>query len=225
MIGEFRFGPNGRFAYDGAPRAGTLDDSRSESIFRPASIVHRGYVFTTAGRSIVYRDGIQASAVGLTRVAFGQFLHFTPYEVYLSFRTAPGYAALGVAGALWETSVVLSSTLLSAYSTGYAIGTYVVKPLVQTYAPSLYEGIGNSIGSIVNTLSNSWSNTTQVQAVAQRDTASAWTLGAGQSSFLQTTGGDFGSAFQWHSAFDGGGGCLNDCYETNPFRKAGHAVS
>jgi hypothetical protein len=114
----------------------------------------------------------------------------------MSFRTAPGYAALGVAGALWETSVVLSSTLLSAYSTGYAIGTYVVKPLVQTYAPSLYDGIGSSIGAIVNTPSSSWSATTRVQASAQRDTAAAWTLGSGSTNYLVTTGGDYGAVFQ-----------------------------
>lgn len=225
VIGDDKFGPQGRFLHDGTPRtqlSGTLPISEGS---KTASAIYRGTVRFMKASSAVCRGNVQGPTASLTRVAFGQFLHYTPYEVYMSFRTAPGYAALGVAGALWETSVVLSSTLTVAYATGYAIGTNVVKPLVQTYAPSLYDGIGSTIGSIVNTLTNSWSSTTQAQAVAQRDTASAWTLGAGQSNFLQTTGGDFGSAFQWHSAFGGGGACGNDCYDTDPFRKPSHAGS
>lgn len=225
VIGDQKFGPQGRFLHDGTPRTYLSGASPTLGGGEIVTVIYRRPVPYKMVSSAVYRGDMQRPNASVTRVGFGQFLHYTPYEVYLSFRTAPGYAALGVAGALWETSVVLSSTLTTAYATGYAIGTYAVKPLVQTYAPSLYDAIGNTIGSIVNTLTNSWSGTTQVQAVAQRDTASAWTLGAGQSSFLQTTGGDFGSAFQWQSAFGGGGGCGNACYDTDPFRKPSHAGS
>jgi hypothetical protein len=196
VIGDETFAPQGRFLLDGNVRVQTSPRSPSAGELEVASAAYRGSALSFAGSTAVYRGHVQASTSNLTRIAFGQFLHYTPYEVYMSFRTAPGYAALGVAGALWETSVVLSSTLLSAYSTGYAIGTYVVKPLVQTYAPSLYDGIGSSIGAIVNTPSSSWSATTQVQASAQRDTAAAWTLGSGSTNYLVTTGGDYGAVFQ-----------------------------
>ena len=179
--GEMRFGPNGRFA---APTGTRL---MSSNYIAPVEL-SRGY---------------------MRKVGFGQFMNHTPYEIYLSFRTAP-VGALAATGALWETSVVLSSTLTAAYGTGYAIGTYVVGPLIQAYAPSLYERLGSTIGSIVNTLTNSWSGGASTAGQAQKSTAPIFQSTNQQIGDFSGFGGDYGAAEAWSST-GGGGTCHSGC--------------
>ncbi len=181
-VGERRFGPDGSFA----PQLS-------------------GKLKTTAYRPYVDRPQ------RMQPVGFGQFLNYTPYEIYLDFRTAP-IGALGVTGALWETSVVLSSTLLTAYGTGYAIGQYVVAPLIETYAPSLYNSIGSVVNSVVNTLSSSWGISTTAQGQAQRATAPVFQSTGLQIDSFSCLGGDYGAASSWEALSGGGGGCRNYCY-------------
>lgn len=179
--GELRFGQNGRFATQNGVRS-------------------------IPTKYIIPND----LAIGrMSNVGFGQFMNYTPYEIYLSFRTAP-VGALAVSGALWETSVVLSSTLGAAYGTGFAIGTYVVAPLLQAYAPNLYQSIGSSIGSIVNTLTNSWSGGTSAAGLAQKDTAPLFQCASPQINAFKTSGGDYGAAAAWANS-GGGGICTGGC--------------
>ena len=99
----------------------------------------------------------------------------------------------------------MSSTLLSSYSTGYALGTYVVAaPLIENYAPSLYNAIGSLVTSIVNTLSNSWSSGTSGQA--QQSTAPTFQSTGMQMDSFSSFGGDYGAASSWETLSFGGGG-------------------
>ena len=174
VVGDLRFGPTGAFAPE-----------------------RSGKMMTTAYRPYLDSPHLMRTA------GFGQFMNHTPYEIYLDFRTAP-VGSLGVAGALWESSVVMSSTLLASYSTGYAIGTYVVAPLIENYAPSLYNAIGSLVSSIVNTLSNSWISGTSGQA--QQSTAPTFQSTGMQIDSFSSFGGDYGAASSWETLSGGGGG-------------------
>jgi hypothetical protein len=116
-----------------------------------------------------------------------------------------------VNGALWETAVVLSSTLLAAYGTGYAIGTGVVAPFVRTYAPGLYDAIGGTIGTVVETLSVSWSGGPDLAAQAQIFSAPIFQSTPQQISAIGDYGGDYGAADAWRAFENGGLGCLSGC--------------
>lgn len=175
--GERRFGPAGRFAPK--PSAG---------------FVHARY-----------RVPNESWRMGLRKVGVGQFLNMTPYEVYLDFRTAP-VGALAVTGALWETAVVLSYTMTVAYSTGAAIGTYVVAPLVEAYAPSLYNAIGGTISVLVDQLTQSWTGGTSAAGSAQQSTAPVFQSTSMQITDFGNFGGDYGAAQAWSDYLAAQGG-------------------
>ncbi len=172
--GELRFGPDGLFA----PAKLTTSAGITPVSFVLPSRFTRGDMRKVAGGG------------------FGQFLNYTPYEIYLSFRTAP-VGALGVSGALWETSVVLSATLTVSYGTGYAIGNFVVAPLIQTYAPSLWNSIGAGVAGAVNTLSNSWLGGLTTMGTAQQSTAATFQVNTQQTAEFIEYGGDYGAAAAW----------------------------
>lgn len=134
--GEHRFGPQGRFA---RPTAGAMVRTAFQA---PGAWRHRRVM------------------------NFTKFLDHSPYEIYLSFRTAP-VGALGVAGALMEAASVLSTGLGSAYTSGWSIGTYVVKPLIETYAPDMYINLGDWIGNVVDRMYNAWSGDAAAVSSAQ----------------------------------------------------------
>jgi hypothetical protein len=135
----------------------------------------------------------------------GQWLNHTPYEIYLSFRTAP-IGALSVRGALWETTAILSRAFVPSFGTGYAVGTYIVLPLVQQYAPSIYNQIGASVGWIVDRLGPA-SGSGATYGIAQRDTAATFLIPSIQAIGLSGSGGDFGVSLEWSSLGNGGAGC------------------
>lgn len=145
-------------------------------------------------RPISLRIGDRPRLVKVSNM--GQFLTYTPYEVYLSFRTAP-VGSLGVMGALWETATVLSKTLIPAYYTGYAIGTYVVYPLLERYALASIDWLGSSIASIVDRLSNSWTSAPSVTAQVQQSTATSFRCTSTQINYFSSMGGDYGVADEW----------------------------
>lgn len=154
---------------------------------------------------------------GFQRVGYvrtlARYLDYTPYQIYLDFRTAP-VGALSVSGALWEAAVVLSTRLGSAFSTGYAIGTFVVEPLIRNYAPALYERIGAGVAGAVNQLSSSWSGSVQEQGIAQSATAPIFGSTPLQMNYF-SMGGDFNVSSSWSSAFSSGGGCHPICIDVS----------
>ena len=158
------------------------------------------------------RPGIQR--VGYVRTqGSSKYLHYTPYEIYLDFRTAP-VGSLSVTGALWEASTVMSQRLIPAYLTGYAIGTTVVEPLIRNYAPALYDKIGATVAASVDWLSRSWSGSIVDQGQAQRQTATLFGSSPLQIQYF-SMGGDFGVSASWSTAFSSGGGCHPICIDVS----------
>jgi hypothetical protein len=186
--GDQRFGPNGKFA---PPRRG---DVATWHEYEAAPRARDGMLMNAAWRTNGRSSGVRAIKVA----GFGQFLNMTPYEIYLDFRTAP-VGALAVNGALYETSTVLSSTLLPAYGTGYAIGTYVVGPLIETYSPSLYDAIGGTIAQIVENLSVTWSESATASGVAERTNAPSFQATSTQYYDFACYAGDYSSMIDWAS--------------------------
>ncbi len=154
------------------------------------------------------RPGVQRVAYVRTQL---RYLHYTPYEIYLDFRTAP-VGALSVSGALWEAATVLSRRLGGAYLSGYAIGTQVVEPLIRNYAPALYNQIGAGVAGAVDMLSRSWSGSVQDQGSAQRTTAPMFGSSPLQMHYFGM-GGDYGVSSSWGTAFSSGGGCHPICID------------
>lgn len=199
--GEMRFGPAGRFAPIGSSYQGPLT-VKTRFLLDDRFAPPRNQSITFAD----YRLPSASTRGGMHKVGgYGQFLNMTPYEIYLDFRTAP-VGALGVTGALWETSVVLSTRLGGAYYTGYEIGTYVVAPLVQNYAPNLYNAIGSSIANIVDTLTTSWAGGVSAAGQAQQSTAPLFQCTNSQMTDFSSFGGDYGAADDWSTISGGGGG-------------------
>lgn len=187
--GELRFGANGRYAPQKL--------QQPNAMYSAYRIHNANYIVGgSAGPRFVKTAG-----------GFGQFMNYTPYEIYLSFRTAP-IGALAVEGALYETAVVLSSTLLPAYGTGYAIGTYVVNPLINNYAPNLGNAIGASVAAIVDVLSNSWTGGTSISGQAQMSAATSFMVSPAQYTGFSTLSGDFGVTSSFTDYVSSGGSCF-----------------
>ena len=188
--GELRFGPSGRFA-PGAART-TL---ATPSVYRAA--LSGGFRMMPAG----YR----AQSPGyMIKTGTGEFLNYTPYEIYLSFRTAP-VGALSVQGALWEAASVLSKNLGPAGFSGYYIGTNFVLPLVQTYAPDFYNSLGATVANVVNVLTSGFLNGPAAAAQAEKTTAPQMQCTPAQINGFSSWGGDYGAAADWASSGGGGG--------------------
>jgi hypothetical protein len=144
------------------------------------------------------------SAGPVTNAGAGPYLNLTPYEIYLSFRTAP-VGALGVTGALYESTMLISGQLVLAYGIGYAVGS-MITPLIQTYAPSLWDTIGGVLYGIVQNMSSALDTFTL--GAAQFAGSASFDLGS-TAQLMQSTGGDFGVANPWNTwaGSVGCGGC------------------
>lgn len=107
------------------------------------------------GPNGVYAQRVVGPAGGLqTALPPYKYLNMTPYQIYESFRTAP-VGALGVQGALYQSAIVIGAAY-SAYNVGYKIGQDVVGPLIQTYAPDFYAGIGPVTYGMIDNLTTIW---------------------------------------------------------------------
>lgn len=203
--GEARFGPWGR--YSPARSANTSWASN----FRSTTGI--GFINTDyAVPNTAWRSNLHKVQQGL-----GQFLNMTPYEIYLSFRTAP-VGALDVTGAIFETAVASSKLLILAYGTGYGIGTFAILPLIETYAPNLYIGIGDTIGDLVQMLTTGWSNGIAAEGKAQQSTAPSFTPSSGQLSSFQSSGGDYAVTQDWSTErLEGAGGYCTDTVCQAPY--------
>lgn len=143
----------------------------------------------------------------------GQYLFHTPYEIYLSFRTAP-VGSLGVSGALYETATLLGKQAAFWFAAGYSAGT-VISNLIQTYAPELHTTIGGTIAGMVD-------NYDTAAGLAQQGEwqgAAAAVFGLTplqRSAVFDSLGGDFGVAYEWWYIEYGSSLCGRDRY-TNCF--------
>lgn len=179
--GEARFGPAGRYT--------------------PAAVTGRSGMVRTA-----YYGG---RARFIKVVGLGPYLDMTPYEIYLSFRTAP-IGALSVRAALYEMTVLVSKGAIGAYTAGYEVGTHYVLPAIQTYAPDLYDSIGGTIGTIVENLYRA-PDGTATNGKQEQLTAQPGNFGLSNSvgNQIGNTGGDYECAWDWtyFGGYSGGGGC------------------
>jgi hypothetical protein len=147
-----------------------------------------------------------------------QFLDMTPLETYLTFRTAPFGASLGVASSLFMTASIWSSAMYSSYYFGYGIGSYIA-PLISTYAPSLYDTIGGTLNQIIENLQNVPNNFERGREEGAGSIS--FELGPIAGATLESTGGDYGALDAWADWADmtggmyaGGGGSF--CGWQNP---------
>jgi hypothetical protein len=140
----------------------------------------------------------------------GQFFNYTVEEIYLSFRTAP-IGAMGVAGALWETGMVLGQTAGAAFGFGYAVGSGLAGA-IQTKAPDLWDAIGGTIDMM---LENIFGPLSAAPGPAEEEMAIAFGLPESTMEAIADTGGDFMVAEAWQeysgSGGGGGGGACRDC--------------
>ena len=79
-----------------------------------------------------------------------QLTNYTPYEIYLSFRTSP-VGALAPRAAMYETVQLLGRPIAWSWAGGYATGS-VVRDLMQTYTPDLYDAIGGTIDQMLQNI-------------------------------------------------------------------------
>ena len=146
------------------------------------------------------------AGVMVPNAGVGQWLNYTPYEIYLSLRTAP-VGSLGVAGALYETAAIVGVVWKQA-AWGYAAGT-IVAQLLQTYAPSTWDAIGGTISGMADQLTSAVSLYSQGQIEA--GTLAAFgldpsiNLSPAANDSMTSSGGDYGST-QGLPTFTGGGG-------------------
>lgn len=142
----------------------------------------------------------QLLKTGMQKTQAGQFINYTPNEIYLSFRTAP-VGSLSVAGALYETATLLGKQVAIAYTTGWAAGT-AIEQLLYTYAPGTYTTIGGTINQMVANYTSAYD--LALQAEWQSAAATLFGLTPALTTTIIENGGDFMVAYEWF-IIDGGG--------------------
>jgi hypothetical protein len=159
---------------------------------------------------MVRRD---SGAMGYAGVGFpAVWLEYTPYEIYLDLRTAP-IGAVGPAAALVQTGLVVGSMLYMSYQAGYSAGS-MMAPLIEEYAPSVYNQIGQTLYVAVNvitTLSSIWDIGTAQQNYAHDYLSGPYAgLSSATCGKIETSGGDYHTGQDWEENYwdskPGGGG-------------------
>ncbi len=132
--------------------------------------------------------------------SLGGWMNFTPMEIYLDFRTAP-IGALGVSGALYESSIALGTGIGIAYGVGYGAGTAAAW-LMQELAPNLYEAIGGTVSNMVDNLKDAAG---QVQkGNLERAISDLFSLDNSMVDSFEAYGGDFEVCEAWAEVANGG---------------------
>jgi hypothetical protein len=165
----------------------------------------RLYAAPMAGETLFWMQGAMPAITSGSRRAdgVGDFLFYTLPEIYLSFRTAP-VGALGVFGSLYETVAMVDGPLGRAFGYGYLFGSAVVAPLIQRYAPTLWDDIGGTINQIIENLQQVPSG--PPAAPVEKNTAEIFQCPVPVENALDSTGGDFGVVSDWADYGGGGGG-------------------
>lgn len=128
-------------------------------------------------------------------------IDYTLHEIYLSYRTAP-VGAMSVKAALYESAMFVSKRLTQTFGIGYAVGT-VIAPMVQIYAPGLWDTIGAAVYNVVNFLSVA--PNPNAQAHWQQQGTQVFGLTQNESTTLRSYGGDYSVVFEWYSITTGCG--------------------
>ena len=127
----------------------------------------------------------------------------SPRQIYESFRNGVN-GSLSVKGALHQSISYMAPRFSLYYAGGYAFGTLVVDPLIETYAPTLWQVIGSTISSVVQPIIDAVTPTERGNA--QRDLSTPMELGP-IAAAIGSSGGDYGCCMEWRDWAGGGGGC------------------
>jgi hypothetical protein len=130
----------------------------------------------------------------------GPTIDYTLHEIYLSYRTAP-VGSLSAKASVYMTVRYASPQLLLAWGTGYAAGS-AVAPLIQTYAPAVWNGIGATVHHSIELLGRAYDSVTTARY--EREGALDFQLSGVPFYELQNTGGDYGVVWNWHRVYTGG---------------------
>lgn len=134
-------------------------------------------------------------------------IEMTILQIYLDYRTAP-VGSLGPLSAAYQTTTYSLGHLATAFGFGVTIGTGV-SYLLQNYAPSVHNWIGEQLYNFFTPIFNIFQSGTQIEiGTAQMSMAFDFGLSALAPIFAET-GGDYGVVSAW-SAMAGGGGCGGD---------------
>jgi hypothetical protein len=163
---------------------------------------HAGFLQLTATSP----HGVAASTMNS-----GPTIDYTLREVYLSYRTAP-VGSLTVRAALYEATVFAGRHLVVAWGVGTLIGSGLA-PLIQHYAPGLWNNIGASVHWFVSQFQSA--TTVTERGRAQRDLLQPMDVGEGGYRILTTTGGDYLVAKELPILITGGG---LPCFVCHPHR-------
>jgi hypothetical protein len=131
-------------------------------------------------------------------------LDMTPVRVYEGFRLAP-IGATSVPASLFMTGAWFGAGIQAAWTGGTWLGTNVVAPLIQNFAPSLWQDIGGTINQIMLDFGGFGA-----YEISEAQELHAEDFGvAGLSGWFEETGGDYGSVEAWSIAagYGGGGTC------------------
>lgn len=131
-------------------------------------------------------------------------LDMTPLRVYEGFRVAP-IGATSVPASLFMTGAWFGAGIQAAWTGGTWLGTNIVAPLIQYFAPSLWQDIGGTMNEIMLDLGGLGAyEISEAQAMHAEDFGVAHL-----SPWFEETGGDYGSVEAWSVAagYSGGGTC------------------
>jgi hypothetical protein len=157
---------------------------------------------------------VQAAFAGAAlRRPQGQWLDYTPYEIYLDLRTAP-IGALSVPAALLQTGLYVGTQLYMSYQAGYSAGT-LLNDVIVKYDPALEDDIGEYIYDSVNWITTQgslwWNYGKAQQSLGQTFSYDNWLSQSYLGAIEENA--DLGSAIGWDLGFDENwGGHGGSCY-------------
>ena len=146
---------------------------------------------------------------------FGQFANLTPFETYLALRTAP-VGALGVQGALLETTFIWGGAAYVSWRIGTSIGDKLA-PVIETYAPDTWDAIGGTLSAMYDQYRQA--QTAVLAGQIQSALGNLFGISSVQSHDMSTTGGDYMCTAAWaawvQQQLHTGDGCAT-CKSTGP---------
>lgn len=129
----------------------------------------------------------------MSPMQFGQFANLTPFETYLALRTAP-VGALGVQGALLETTFIWGAATYSSWTIGTKIGDQLA-PVIQTYSPNTWDTIGGRLSGMYDQYREA--QTALLAGQYQSAFGALFGITSMQSYDMSTTGGDYMCTAAW----------------------------
>jgi hypothetical protein len=133
---------------------------------------------------------------------FSPNIDMTLRRIYQGFRLAP-IGATSIPAALYQTAAYAGAHLVATATVAYNISSYTLLPLVQNYAPQLYEDIGGTMHQILENLSGLFS-----MSMSEAQEAATYDFHVTDySTQFAETGGDYGVVEAWQVAAGYGGWC------------------